>query len=55
MVYTNNDNVISLKPAETMDGLMFGGKTGSEYKVNGTIKDVTQNNTGGLGVIVVNE
>lgn len=55
MVYTNNDNVISLKPAETMDGLMYGGKSGSEYEVKGTIRDVTQKTGGGLSVIQVNE
>lgn len=55
MVYTNNDAVISLTPAETMDGLLFGGKSGSEYEVNGTIKDVSQKSTGGLASIQVNE
>ena len=55
MVYTNNDAVISLKPAETMDGLIFGGKSGSEYEINGTVKDVSQKITGGLSIIQVNE
>ncbi|MGP1475370.1 MAG: hypothetical protein ACTTJ1_08210 [Treponema sp.] len=55
MVYTNNDAVISLTPAETMDGLLFGGKSGSEYEVNGTIKDVSQKSRGGLTSIQVNE
>lgn len=55
MVYTNNDNVISLKPAETMDGLMNGGKSGSEYEINGIIKDISQKKTSGLSIIEVNE
>lgn len=55
MLYTNNDAVISLKPAETMDGLIFGGKSGSEYEINGTVKDVSQKITGGLSIIQVNE
>lgn len=55
MVYTNNDAVISLKPAELMDGLLTGGKSGSEYEVKGTVKDVSRSEIGGLSIIQVNE
>lgn len=55
MVYTNNDDVISLTPAETMDALLSSGQSGSVYEVNGTIRDVSQKSTGGLSVIQVNE
>ena len=54
-VYTNNDAVISLTPAETMDGLMFGGTSGSEYEVKGIVRDVSQSSTGGLSIIQVDE
>jgi hypothetical protein len=54
MVYTNNDAVISLTPAETMDGLL-DGTSGSKYEINGTIKDIKQKSTGGLSIIEVNE
>ena len=55
MVYTNNDAVISLTPAKTEE--IFTGKiqSGSVYKVNGTIKDITQSVTGDLEIIQVNE
>lgn len=55
MVYTNNDDVISLTPAETMDGLLAGGQSGSVYEINGTIRDISQKSTGGLSVIQINE
>jgi hypothetical protein len=55
MVYTNNDAVISLTPAETMDGLLSDGTSSSKYEINGTIKDIKQKNTGGLSIIEVNE
>ncbi len=54
-VYTNNDDVISLTPAETIDGIMTGGTSGSVYEVNGTIKDVRRSDIGGISVIVINE
>lgn len=54
-VYTNNDDVISLTPAELVDGIMTGGTSGSGYEVNGTIKDVKRNDIGGISVIVINE
>ncbi|MCR4733812.1 MAG: hypothetical protein K5829_02255 [Treponema sp.] len=55
MVYTNNDDVISLTPAELMDGILAGGTSGSEYEVAGTIRDLSQKSIGGLSVIEVNE
>ena len=55
MVYSNNDAVISLTPAETIDGAIYGGKSGSVYEVKGTVKDVKQKTTGGLSIIQVNE
>jgi len=55
MVYTNNDDVISLTPAELMDGLLAGGTSGSEYEVAGTIRDISRKETGGLSVIQINE
>lgn len=55
MVYTNNDDVIGLTPAELEDGILAGGKSGSVYEINGTVKDVSQKTTGGLSIIQVNE
>lgn len=55
MVYTNNDDVISLTPADTQDALFASGQSGSVYEVNGTIRDVSQKSTGGLSVIQINE
>lgn len=54
MVYTNNDSVISLTPADTLDGFI-GGKSGSVYEVKGTIRDVSRKEIGGLSVIQINE
>ncbi len=55
MVYTNNDEALSLTPAEAMDALLLGGEGGSVYTVKGTIKDVKRKEIGGLAVIQVNE
>ena len=55
MVYTNNDAVISLTPAKTEEIFTGSTKSGSQYKVNGTIKDITQSITGDLEIIQVNE
>lgn len=55
MLYTNNDEVISLTPAETNDALFGSGKSGSVYEVKGTIRDVSRKDIGGLSVIQINE
>lgn len=55
MVYTNNDAVISLTPAKTEEIFTGSTKSGSVYKVNGTIKDITQSVTGDLEIIQINE
>lgn len=56
MVYTNNDDVISLTPAEKTDGFFGSGKSGSVYEVKGTIQEIKRKDTGnGISLIKVNE
>lgn len=55
MVYTNNDSVISLTPADTTDAILNGGQSGSVYEVKGTIKDIKRREAGGLSIIEINE
>ncbi|MFA6937370.1 MAG: hypothetical protein WCQ67_03995 [Treponema sp.] len=55
LLYTNNDFVISLTPADTTDAILNGGQSGSVYEVKGTIKDIKRREAGGLSIIEINE
>lgn len=55
MVYTNNDKVISLVPTNIVDVIVDGANSDSIYEVNGTIKDISRRDSGGLSVIQINE